>query len=128
MHNGGIWQLHSKLLPNTPIINIFTNSVHGHYTIGATTLKEKFSVVAIDHFSNWVEVKEVMGHDATTTANFWKERYWEEGLCPKRCLLIMEPNSKVNSNYCVNEMASSMIIQVYIGLKGMGLQSGSFNH
>ena len=45
MHNGGIWQLHSKLLPRTPIINMFTNSIHGHYSIGATILKDKFSGV-----------------------------------------------------------------------------------
>ena len=37
----------------TPIINIFTNSVHGHYTIDATTLKVKFSVVENMVFCNF---------------------------------------------------------------------------
>ena len=45
MHNGGIWQLYSKLLGRTPIINMLMFSVVGHYTIGATTLKDKFGVV-----------------------------------------------------------------------------------
>ena len=45
MHNGRLWRLHSKLLARTPIINVFMFSVVGYYTIGTTTLKDKFSVV-----------------------------------------------------------------------------------
>ena len=34
-----------KIVGRTPIINVFMFSVVGHYTIGTTTLKDKFSVV-----------------------------------------------------------------------------------
>ena len=48
MYDGRLWQLHSKLLAGTPIINMSMFSV-----VGTTTLKVKFSVVG--NFSVVVE-------------------------------------------------------------------------
>ena len=43
----------------------------------------KYILMAIDHFSKWVEVKEVKGHDANTTTEFLEREVLGRGFVPK---------------------------------------------